>query len=263
MVLKSYATLSSTSGLLPTPSTDPLPGLHPNNYIESSLFLIPYQAVVVLQGCQLADLLSWDLAPSAKSVKAKIKWSSDPKSSSNFKLCDKLPTNLVKGLCLYDLSRPLWSMSSSPTKITCRFEWSVSSSVLTSPSNISPSINQKLPPVSSNSPKTPHQTNNPKPLDSGYQSFYLTVGCHGPKFKNWRLNHSPVSQPKFTPSPSIKKNYVFKPSSKQSEVPRKIIHSESKEKSINSDSTRLINSESSLTTPEPITKSHTSKVVEP
>ena len=259
MVLKNYYNPSSSPGLLPTPCYDPTPDLQAGKYIESSLFPVPYQAVVILEGCPLIDLISWDLSASNKAVKVKLEWSSDPKSSPNFKLHEKLPTNLVKALCLYQLTRPSWSMTSSSSKTTRHFEWSISSAISPKSSNISSTTNKNLSPFSSDSPKTPHQPEKMKFFDSGYQSNKSTVGCYDSKFENWRLKSSPVSNPKFSPSPNKKVHDVFKPSNKSSKAFKKNNSSKTVGNSSSKVSSELINSVSTLATTKSLCESHITK----
>ena len=94
MVIKSPSAMNYSPGLLPTPRSRPNPDLRAENYIGSSLYPIPFQAVIMLDGCSLSDLVSWDLSVSSKVLKVKLDWSCDTKSSSNYNLQEKILPNL-------------------------------------------------------------------------------------------------------------------------------------------------------------------------
>ena len=243
------------------PLIDPSPGLKPEKYIDSSLFPVPYQAVIILKEAPLKDLISWNLSTSSKAVKVKLEWSCDPNPHSNFKLQEKLPINLIKALCLYELTRPSWSMTSSTTKISCNFEWSLSSFTSDKSSNILTTSNQNISLVSSNSPKTPFQRETTKYFDSGYLSNKSTVGCYDSNIQNWRSNSSSILQPKFSPSPPKKNHDVFIPSKASSKSSKKSSTSKSNMNSMNSKSPELINSISALATSKTSTNCHTPKAL--
>ena len=107
---ESFSTPNQSLSILPTPQSLPIKDQHPKNYIGSSFYPLPYQAVLVLEGCSLQDLLSWDISISSKSIKVKIQWSSNLKSTKGCIHREKIPNNLIESLCLHDLAQPLWSL---------------------------------------------------------------------------------------------------------------------------------------------------------
>lgn len=211
MVQNDSTSLQDSSGLLPSPSNHPKQGLPAKYYVGLSSYPLPFQAVVLLEGCCLDEVISWDLSVSSKILKIKIVWSRQAKSNSSYSLNEKLPLNILKAISTFDLARPSWSTSSSGNKLTFNINWPFLSSKPSSSPDIShtklrtdASINHVFTsPIS----KVFHQN-----LDSGYQSNYSKSGCYGPNSHNWRQKISPVTNPDFsTPKPKKPKNDVYIP----------------------------------------------------
>lgn len=242
---KRFDSLKHSSGLLPTPSSPPVADLQADNYVGASLYPLPYEAVVVLEGCSLQDLLSWDLSVSTKSIKVKVHWSCHSNSSNGCILQEKLPKNLIKSLCLHDLARPSWSISSSQTKVSINFDWSISKAVPAISSKVSSSPNC---PVSAYPFKTPIQPDIKSNFDSGYVSGNLTVGCQGPNFENWRRKSSPIPQPNFTTPSNPTKHDVYINPKAHTKSASNAFDSSSTRNSQSSKSPKLINSVSSVAT---------------
>ena len=234
-----------SSGLLPKPDSQPTPNLHPEKYVGSSLFPLPFQAVLLLEGSSLLELVSWDLSVSTKSLKIKMDWSCDTKSFSGCSLNEKLPPNLIRSLCLHDLANPSWSISSSSSKISIRIEWPISKPVSAKSSINSSSIKQMSSPVIPQTPKSASQAENREFLDSGYKSKEQPVGCYGPNSQNWRQKCSPIFQPNFGSSSKYSKHDVFVNPDKSS--PNVFRPLPTKDPSVSSES-EIINSKLNLTT---------------
>lgn len=164
---KRFADPYQSYGILPTPQNSPIKDQQPKNYIGASLYPLPYQAVLVLEGCPFQNLLSWDISVSSKSIKVKIQWSSNLKSTDGCILREKIPKNLTKSLCLHDLARPLWYLSSSQDKVTVNFEWAISKVIPSNPSTVSLSSNWNISLSGPDSPKTPYNSSRIRNFDSG------------------------------------------------------------------------------------------------
>lgn len=217
MVSENSTSKNIRPGLLPPPKCSPISDSKAINFVGNSTYPLPYEAVVVLEGCSIVNILSWDMSVSPKVVKVKVEWSCQPNSSIGCILHEKFPKNLIEALRLHNLARPSWSLSSSTSKITTHFEWPISKDFMPTSPTESSSLIHNLPLPCSTSPKTPIYGGKIRNFDSGYKSFDLTIGRQDPKLQNWRQRPSPVSQPKFGPSPKISKHDIFlnsKPSSK-------------------------------------------------
>ena len=264
MVSGNSTTSNKSFGLLPSPKSPPISGLQADKYVGSSTYPLPYDAVVVLEGCSIENLLSWDISVSSKAIKVKIEWSCQPNNSNGCVIQEKVPKNLIKALRLHDLARPLWSLTSSSSKISIRFEWSIPKAVLQDSSMELPPLKQKLPPTCLPAYKTPSQPVKNIVYDSGYKSFNSTVGCYDPKIQNWRQHTSPVSNPKFDPSLRNVKHDVFITSKSSNKSTSKAESSSSQRNLEISTPALIINSEHTLATvnnyPDPLKSDHVSSV---
>ena len=227
MVQSGSSFQNDSCGLLPTPNLPPKDGLPVKSYLGSSFYPLPLQAVSLLEGCPIDEVISWDISVSTKCVKIKVVWSCQAKSSDSYSLKEKLPPNLLKAISYYDLARPSWSSSSSSNKLTFVINWPFLSSTpsispVTSPtkSKTTASINHVL--------KTPNSNASYHNFDSGYQSNNINSGCYGSSSYNWRQNVSLVINPVFSPKERPKpKNDVYIPQSKASTTPKVVSSSDS------------------------------------
>lgn len=212
MVQLSSSSFNDSPGLLGTPNCSPKQGLSPESYVGRSFFPLPIQCVVLLEGCSLNDVTSWDLAVSSKEVKLKIIWSCNQQSNSGCLLSEKFPSNILKAISSYDLARPSWSSSSSPNKLSLNINWQILSTNFSTLSLLSPKRNKDQHNVTF---ITPDCGNYRKNFDSGYQSFKAENGCYGSSSSNWRQNISPPKKPNLSSSNRKKsKNDTFRSSLK-------------------------------------------------
>lgn len=111
-----------SSGLLPTPKSPVIENGMPESYIKRSYFPIPYQLVVVVEGCNINNVLAWDINVTSKSVKVKVEYSIIDESTNSLN-CELFPRAVVDSISTYDLEQPVWSSSFSSKKLAIRIEW--------------------------------------------------------------------------------------------------------------------------------------------
>lgn len=230
MALSSFHFSKPSPGLLPTPSSPPYKNLSPDCYVGSSYFPLPYQLVLLLEGCPLDSIVSWDISVSKKQLKLKLVWSLYSRPSTGCLLREVLPSHIFKSISSHDLGSPSWSTSCSSSQTSLRIDWPLnklnSSHSHSSPTLPTPSQNSSLN-FSTFTPVQKASFSTPIP-DSGYQSFNSRSGCRGASSSNWRQNISPPSKPNFvSPVRKTIRHDVFVPKSKPPPPPSVICNENS------------------------------------
>ncbi len=148
----SYHHPNVSAGLLPTPTSPIIKSDNPEDYIKSSNYPIPYQAMIAVEGANTHELLTWDINVTTQNVKVKIEWSVLDGSTSV--KSDSIPKTVINSISLYNLTQPSWSTSYSTKRFSFKCDWKLVST--------KPTLNNSF------SPSTP--SNFKSPNDSGYIS---------------------------------------------------------------------------------------------
>ena len=196
-------------GLLPTPSSPIIKSSNMDNYIKSSCFPIPYQAVMVVESCSsIVDISSWDINVSTKSLKIKFEWSTGDGTRSMSK--DPFPKAVIKAISSYNLSQPLRSTSYSNKKLLLRVEWKITAT--NDPNSDSKSYVYSPSP---NPPSTPFQSpsNASNTEDSGYKSFDSNTRYNVNKSRLYSNSPMPNTNLFRSPSKYSNRHDVYRPKS--------------------------------------------------
>ena len=149
-------------GLLPTPNSPRLNSTNPNDFIKSSFFSLPYQAIHIIESLEINSSPTWHLNVNKGSVNFRIEWDVLGKSTT---VTSVFPKSVIQSLSTFDVRDPVWSTSLNNKKICMKIEWKVIDS-----NQSTPQLNLNSPCYSlksfASSPMTPYPTNN----DSGYSS---------------------------------------------------------------------------------------------
>ncbi|CAB4034136.1 Hypothetical predicted protein [Paramuricea clavata] len=178
-------------GLLPNPNSPIIKSSNMDNYIKSSHFPIPYQAVMVVESCSsIVDISSCDGTRSM---------SKDP-----------FPKAVIKAISSYNLSQPSWSTSYSNKKLLLRVEWKITAPNDPKSDSKSYAYSPALNPLS-----TPFQSssNASNTEDSGYKSFDSNARYNVNKSRIY--SNSPMQNTKLFRSPSNRseRHDVYRPKS--------------------------------------------------
>ena len=169
---------SPKAGLLPTPDSPKINSKNPNDYIKSSNYPIPFQAVNIAESFNINCQPTWDINVASKVVKFRAEWDLSGQVYSNSPSIDAFPKAVVSSLATYNLIQPAWNSSFNGKKLCIKIEWKISESLgrniaeNTTFGGQNPTIYTSNSPV--NSPlncSTPFQPSTPSfQADSGYKS---------------------------------------------------------------------------------------------
>ena len=131
--------------MIPTPASPIIKSVNPEDYIKSSNYPIPYQAMIAVEGANTHELLTWDINVTTQNVKVKIEWSVLDGSTSV--KSDSIPKTVINSISLYNLTQPSWSTSYSTKKFSFKCDWKLVSTKSTFNNSFCPStpLNSKSP----------------------------------------------------------------------------------------------------------------------
>jgi hypothetical protein len=169
---------SPKAGILPTPNSPKINSKNPNDYIKSSNYPIPFQAVNIAESFNINCQPTWDINVASKAVTFRAEWDLSGQVYSNSPSIDAFPKAVVSSLATYNLIQPVWNSSFNGKKLCIKIEWKISESLghniaeNTTFGGQNPTIYTSNYPV--NSPlncSTPFQPSTPSfQADSGYKS---------------------------------------------------------------------------------------------
>jgi hypothetical protein len=160
-----------------------------DSYIKTSYFPMLYAVTSILQGCNISNVLSWDINVKSNNLKVKVEWmvSESPNISSEL-----YPKAVLNTISLYNLEQPTWSTSFAKNRLILHAEWKVIAPLNSNISSSDPSsFSTPLHDRNSFSTSVYNQNSSFAPQDSagdsGYHSFNSSHNNN-----NSRLSNSPV-----------------------------------------------------------------------